>query len=99
MLLAVEDIGLGHILIAAPAQHGLHAVLDILNGDELVVDLALEVRRDHHRQKIDGAVIVVGRGGVKGLFHGRGDLADLEIHHTPVTFYDSVHSLIPLYLS
>ena len=90
-LLAVEDIGLGHGLIAAAAEHGLDAVLNILDGDLAVMDLAEEIRRDLERQKIDDAVVIIGVGGLEGLFHGGRDLGDIKLHDLSVALYYLVH--------
>ena len=98
-LLAVEDVGLRHVLIAAAGEHRLDAVLDVLDGDLAVLDLRQEVRADLQRQKIDDVAVILGLGGLKGLLDGVGDLADVEIDDLAVSFYYFVHILYLLYPS
>ena len=98
-LLAVEDVGLGHGVVAAPGQNGFHAVLDILDGDLAVLDLRQEVRRDPQRQKVDDAVVVLGVGGVERLLDRVGDLVEIKFNDLPVTLYYLVHIFTPIYIS
>ena len=98
VLLAVENVRLGNVLVAAAGEDALNAVLDILDVDELVGDLRLEIRRDHNGQKIDDALVIIGFGGVKRLFHRVGDLADLKVNDPAVALHNPVHS-IPPYIS
>ena len=90
-LAAVEDVGLGHVLVAGAAQHSLHGVLDVLHGDLVVLDLALEIGGDLEGQKVDGVVVVVLLLGIEGLFDGGRDLADVKIHDLVIAFYDLIH--------
>ena len=52
-LLSVEDIRLCDIGVARLAEHRLDAVLNVLNGDKSVLDLALEVRSDLECEQVD----------------------------------------------
>ena len=52
-LLSVENIGLCDIGVARLAEHRLDAVLNVLNGDKSVLDLALEVRSDLECEQVD----------------------------------------------
>ena len=92
-LAAVEDVGLGDVLIAAAAQHGLNAVLYIFHGDGAVLDLALEVRRDLDREEVDDALVILGARGLKGLGYRVADLGDVEIDKLSVSFPYPVHLL------
>ncbi len=98
-LLAVQDVGLGDLLVAAAGEHGLYAVLNVLHGDLPVLDLFQEVSRDLQRQKIDDAVVVLGFGGFECFLDGFGNLRDVEIDNFAVAFYDLIHVLVPLSLS
>ena len=95
VLLAVENVRLGNVFVAAAGEDALNAVLDILDVDELVGDLRLEIRRDHNGQKIDDALVIIGFGGVERLFHRVGDLADLKVNDPAVALHNPVHSLPP----
>ncbi len=97
-LLAVEDVGLGHILVSAAGEDGLHAVLDVLDSDLAVTDLRQEVRRDLQRQKVDDAVVILGLGRVERLLDGVRDLVDVKVDDLAVSFYYFVHILILLCL-
>ena len=92
-LLAVKDIGLGDGLIPAAGEHGLHAVLNILNGDLAVLYLRQEVRRDLEGEKVYDAVVILGAGRVERLLYGVGDLHDVEINYFPVALYYLIHCL------
>ena len=95
VLLAVENIRLGDVFVAAAGEDALDAVLNILNVDELVLDLRLEIRRDHNGEKIDHALVIIGFGRVKRLLHRVGDLADLKVNDSAVALHNPVHSLPP----
>ncbi len=95
-LLAVEDVGLGHILVSAAGEDGLHAVLDVLDSDLAVTDLRQEVRRDLQRQKVDDAVVILGLGRVERLLDGVRDLVDVKVDDLAVSFYYFVHTFILL---
>ena len=90
-LLAVQDVGLGHVRIAAFRQHLFHAVLDVLHGDAAVLDLVLEVRRHMEGQQVDHAGMIGLVQGHEGLGDGAGDLADGEFGDLSVTLFDLVH--------
>jgi len=91
-LLAVEDVGLGHVGIPGPGQHAFDAVLNVFDGDQAVLDLCLKVGGHLQRQEIDH---VVGRfllHRVKGFPDGRRDLGDVKCHRLTVALYDLIHS-------
>ncbi len=90
-LLAVEDVGLGHVVIAGPAQHALHAVLDVLHGDLAVADLVLVVCRDLQGKQIDDIRVVLLSGGLEGLGDGGADLGDVERGDLPIPLDDLIH--------
>ena len=90
-LLAVEDVGLGHVGIARLAEDVLHAVLDVLHGDLAVMDFALVIRRDLQGQEINDVRIVLHVGGLKGLGDGGADLGDVERGDLPIPLDDLIH--------
>ena len=90
-LLAVEDVGLGHVLVAGLAQHALHAVLDVLHGDLSVVDLVLVIRRDLQGQEVDDVRVVLLLGGLEGLGDGGADFGDVERGDLPIPLDDLIH--------
>ncbi len=90
-LAAVEDVGLGDVLVASAAQDGFHAVLDVLHGDLAVLDLLFEVRSDLQRQKVDGVVVILLFQGVKGLLDRCADLRNVEVNDLAVALDDTVH--------
>ena len=61
-LLAVENVGLGHVGIARLAENVLHAVLNVFHGDLIILDLVLIIRRDPQCQQIDDVRIVLPCG-------------------------------------
>ena len=69
-LAAIEDVRLGNIVIARTDQDGLHAVLNVLDGDLAVLDLRLKVSRYLERKKIDHGVVVLLVLCVKRLPNG-----------------------------
>ena len=95
-LLAVQDIGLGHVGVARLAQHLFHTVLNILNGHQLVLDLRLELRRDPQGQHVHDAGMILLAHGVKGLGNGRADLGDVKFSDSSVSFRHPVHVMILL---
>ena len=95
-LLAVEDIGLGHVGIAGLGQHLLHAVLDVLHGDLAVLHLALEVGGDPQGDEIDHAGVIVLVQRLKGLGDGGADLLDVEVYDLPVSLDHLIHEKFPL---
>ena len=96
-LLAVEDVGLRHIGIARLAEHALHAVLHVLDGDQAVPDLRLKVRRDPQGQHIDDAGMVFFVQRHEGFFNGAADFSDLKFRDVPVALQYLVHGVL-LYL-
>ena len=94
-LLAVEDVGLGHRVVAAAGQHALHAVLDVLDGDLAVLDLRQEIRRDAQRQKAQDAVVVLGVGRVESLLDGVRDLLQIKFDDLAVPLYYLIHISYP----
>ena len=90
-LLAVKDIGLAHIGIACLGKDLLRAVLDVLHGDEIVLDLVFKVCGDPQGQHIDHAGVILLLQGVERLGQGRADLADVKFCDLSVALYDSVH--------
>ena len=57
----------------------LNAVLNILNGDERVLDLGLEIRRYLEGEEVDGGGVILLLLRLKRLFNGFGDLVDVEV--------------------
>ena len=91
---AVEDIGLGDLRIAGPLEHGLDAVLDGLDADEVVVHLGGEVGGDLEGQQVDDVGIIGDAGGIEGLGDGVGDAGDVEVHRPAVALDNVVHGYI-----
>ena len=73
-LLAVENVGLGHLVIPRLNEHHFHAVLDVLHGDEVVSNLGLKIRRHPQRQQLHHLRVGLLPLGLKGLRHGGDDL-------------------------
>ncbi len=94
-LTAVEDVGLRHVLVAGPAQDCFHGVLNVLHGDLVVLDLALEVGGDLEGKEVDGVVVVVLLLGVERLLDGGGNLGNVEINDLVISLYDLVHNVSP----
>ena len=81
------------MLIAPAGKHGLDAVLDVLDGDGTVFDLALEIGRDLEREEVYDALVVLRAGGVESLGDGAAYLGDIEINKLALSFPDPVHLL------
>ena len=98
VLLAVENVCLGDVFVPAAGEDRLNAVLNVLDVDQLVLDLRLKIRRDHHGEKINHALVIIRLGRVECLFHGIGDFSDLKINDPAVALHNPVHSVPPFYL-
>ena len=94
-LLAVEDVGLGHIGVARLGQHLLHAVLDVLHRDAAVPDLGLEVGGDPQSQHVDHAGMILLFQRLKGFGNGGADLADLKLGGGAVPLGHLIHHTVP----
>ena len=90
-LLAVEDVGLGHVRVAGLGEDVLHAVLDILHGDLPVVDLVLIVCGDLQGQQVDDVLIVGFFRGLKGLGNGGADFGQIEVRDLSIPFDNLIH--------
>ena len=90
-LLAVEDVGLGHIGIAGLAEHILHAVLNLFHGDLAVMDLVLIVRSHPEGQQVDDVRVIFLMSGLKSLGNGRADLGEIEFRDLTVSFHNLIH--------
>ena len=97
-LLAVEDVGLGHVGVARLGEDLLHAVLDVLHGDAAVLDLGLEVGGHPQGQQVDDAGVELLVQGLKGLGDGGADLSDLKFCSGTVPLCYLVHTKHPLFL-
>ncbi len=97
-LLAVEDVGLGDLVIAGLDQDRLHAVLNVLDRDAILADLGLEIRRDLECQKIDGVLVVLEVTGIEGFDDGVAYLAQIEVDDLAVAFCHRIHDVSPFVL-
>ena len=95
-LLAVEDVGLGHIGVAGFGQHLFHTVLDVFHGDAAVLDLRLKIRTDLQGQHIDHAGVIILIQRLKGLDHGRTDLGNLKFDGNAVSLQNLIHCAPPI---
>ena len=71
----------------------LNAVLNILNGNERVLDLGLEISRNLEGEEVDCGGVILLLLRLKRLFNGFGDLVDVEFCDFSVSLYDLVHIL------
>ena len=92
-LFAVEDVALGDVRISRLDEHALHAVLDVLDGDLVVFDLRLEIRRHLQREHIDDARVILLCLRVERLGDRLGDLLDVELGDLAVSLDDPVHTV------
>ncbi len=90
-LLAIEDICLCDIGVAAFGKHLFRAVLYILDGDLVVLDLGLKIRCDAQGEHIDHGRMALLSQSVKRLLYRRADLADIEICNCAVSFDHLIH--------
>ena len=90
-LLAVQNIGLGHVRIAGLHQYLLDAVLYILHCNQRVLDFRLEIRRHLERQQVDDAGMKLPSLGFKRLGDRHTDLGEIEIHPLPVSLHHLIH--------
>ena len=91
-LLAVEDVGFGHLAVPGLDEHLLHAVLDVLHVDEAVPDLVLEVRRHPQGQQLHHIRVRLLPLGLKGPGHGRDDLVYMKGNDGAVPLVHLVHT-------
>ena len=97
-LLAVQDIGLGHIGVPRLRQHGLHAVLDVLHRDTAVPDLGLKICGHPKGQQVDDAGMKLLIQGLERLGDGGADLPDLKTGGGAVPLRHLIHGSLPLIL-
>ncbi len=93
-LSAVQDICLGDIRITGLGEYLLHTVLDVLNRDLLVDDLALEIRCHMQRDQFDHARMILFIQCAECLGDGIRYLADLKFYNLTVSFYYFIQSRI-----
>ena len=92
-LAAIKNVCLCDIGVAGLDEHMLNAVLNILNGDERVLDLGLEISRHLEGEEVDCGGVILLLLRLKRLFNGFGDLVDVEFCDFSVSLYDLVHIL------
>ena len=90
-LLAVKDVRLCDIAVAALCQHMLNAVLNILNSDHVVLDLVLKVGSHAQCKKINDRRMILSVLRIKCFPDRFCDFRDLEIDHFTVTFGNLIH--------
>ncbi len=88
VLLAVEDVVLGHVVVALLHQDHLDDVLDLLDrGDGVAAEFLLDHEADDVGSGLgDGRVL--DALGLHGLGDGAGDLVLVEIRYRPVPLLD-----------
>ena len=91
VLAAVEDVCLGNVGITGLNKHGLDAVLDILNGNEGILDLGFKVGGDLQCEKVDDVVVILTLAGIKGLADRAADLGNIKGGDLTVTLNYLVH--------
>ena len=91
-LFAVENVSLGHVLIAGLTQYALYAVLNIFHGNAAVMNFVLIVRGDLQSQEINDVLIELLLGGLKGLGDRDADLGDVEIGDLAVALDHLIHN-------
>ena len=94
-LAAVEDVRLGNLGVAALDQHRLDAVLDVLNGDQAVLDFRLEIRGDAEREKVDDARMKIDLASLKCHLNGVRDLGQVKINNFVVSLFYMIHKSRP----
>ena len=88
VLLPVEDVGLGHIVVALLHQDHLDDVLDLLDrGDRIAAELLLDHEADDVRRGL-GHGLVVDPFRLHRLVDGVGDLVLVEIRDAAVPLLD-----------
>ena len=87
--LAVEDVGFGHLEVAALHQHHLNHVLDLLDrGDGVSAEFLLDDESDDIGDGLSlGEIVDALR--LHGLVDGVGDFVLGEIHDRAVALLDS----------
>ena len=93
-LSAVKNICFCHVGIAGLGEYLLNTVLDILNRDLFVDDLALEVGRNMQRDQFNHARMILFFQCAERLRDGVRDLADLKFYDLTVSFYYFIQSRI-----
>ena len=90
-LLTVQNVGLGNVGVAGVGQNLLHAVLNVFNGNDIVLDLGLKIGCHLQSQQIDHAGMILAILGLKGLGHGSGDLGNIKINKAAVSLLYAIH--------
>ena len=96
VLAAVQDVGLGHVVVAGQAEHALNAVLDVLHRDGVILDLGLEIGGHLEGEEVDDVLVVVALLSVEGQLDGVGDFLDVEVDDASVTLEYGVHRVPPV---
>ena len=91
-LLAVQNVGLGHIRIARFTQNALHAVLNILHRNQIVLDLRLKLRCDTQRQHLDHTGVMIPAHCLKCLCDRIADLGNVKFRNASVSLCYPIHN-------
>ena len=91
-LLAVQNVGLGHIRIARFAQNALDAVLNIFHRNQIVLDLRLKFRRDTQRQHLDHTGVMISAHCLKCLCDRIADLGNVKFRNASVSLCYPIHN-------
>ena len=76
-------------------MHFLDAVLDLLDRDLVVFDLAFEIGGDMKRDELDDAGVILLAQRVERLGYRCADLPDGEVHNLAVTLHYLIHMQPP----
>ena len=92
-VLSVKNVGFCNGRISGTLQHRLHAVLNVLHTDLVVLDLAGIVRRHLQCKQIDDIRVVGDLRRVKRLCDGLCDTRQVKVHLSSVPFDYLIHKL------
>ena len=94
---AVQNVCLCNVAVACLAEHGLNAVLNVLNGDQTVFDLRLEICSNLKSEEIDNVGGILFFKGIKRLCNSITDLGKFKLGLLAVAFYYFVHGCPPVF--
>ena len=87
VLFSVKDVRLGNFDVTCLNEHDFDGVLNVLDGNDVALELAVEVSGYAQSEHVDDIVVVVLADGSESLFNGNLDFAQIERHDTSVSLF------------
>ena len=92
MLLSVEDVCLGDILVSGLGQNGLDTVLDVLDGNLVILDLVGKACTGSEGQHLDNVLVVILVRGDERTHDGVLNFLDIKGNGFTRSFQYLIHT-------